>query len=337
MEPVRWGCLGNATIARDHVLPAVMKSDLVDMRALASRDPERSRATAEEFGIATVYDNYDTLLADPEIEAVYIPLPNSLHVPWAIKAAEAGKHVLCEKPIALNAAEAETLVAVRDRTGRLIQEAFMVHSSPQWLRARDLVQGGTIGEVKAISWEFTYFDLDGTHANNRADLGGGALYDIGCYPITTSRFIFEAEPRRVVALIDRDPAFEVDRLESVLLDFGDGRQANFICSMQLADHQRVAILGSKGRIVLPVPCNSPADTPNRIVIDDGTALGGASSRIEEFPVFDQYTIEFDEFSKAVRGERLQVTPLEDAVANMRVLDAVFQSAVTDSWAIVQQS
>ena len=331
MVPVRWGCLGNATIARDHIFPAVMKSDLVDMRALASRDPERAKSTAGRFGIAAVYGSYDELLADPRIEAVYIPLPNSLHVPWTIKAAEAGKHVLCEKPIALDAREAETLLAVRDRTGCLIQEAFMVHSSPQWLRARELVKSGAIGEVNAISWQFSFFDRDAGHANNRADLGGGALYDIGCYPITTSRFIFAAEPRRVVALIDRDPDFKVDRLESVLLDFGGGRQASFVCSMQLADHQRVTLLGTAGRITLQVPCNASADAPNRLMIDDGSALDDVSSRVEAIPVFDQYTIEFDEFSKAVRGERQQVTPLEDAVANMRVIDAVFRSAAEDRW------
>jgi len=334
MEPVRWGCLGNATIARDHIFPAIRKSDVVDMRALASRDPGQARATADVFGIGKIYGSYDELLADPDIEAVYIPLPNTMHVPWSIKAAEAGKHVLCEKPIALSAAEAETLLAARDRTGRLIQEAFMVHCSPLWLRARELVREGAIGDVRAICWQFSYFDLDGSHANNRADLGGGALYDIGCYPITTSRFIFEAEPKRAVALIDRDPDFKVDRLESVLLDFGDGRQAGFVCSMQLADHQRASIMGTKGRIELLVPCNSFADRPNVLVIDDGSELGGMSARTEALPLFDQYRIEFDEFSKAIRGERSQVTPLEDAVANMRVIDAVLRSGTENAWVAV---
>jgi len=334
MEPVRWGCLGNATIARDHIFPAIRKSDIVDMRALASRDPGQARVTAETFGIGTVYGSYDELLADPDIEAVYIPLPNAMHVSWSIKAAEAGKHVLCEKPIALSTAEAETLLAARDRTGRLIQEAFMVHSSPLWLRARDLVREGAIGDVRAISWQFSYFDLDGSHVNNRSDLGGGALYDIGCYPITTSRFIFEAEPLRAVALIDRDPDFAVDRLESVLLDFGAGRQASFVCSMQLADHQRATIMGTKGRIELPVPCNSFAGQPNSILIDDGSALGGMSGRIEELPVFDQYTIELDEFSKTVRGLRSQVTTLDESVANMRVIDAVLRSGAEDAWILI---
>ena len=336
MRPVIWGCLGNATIAREHVLPAAGKSGLVEMRALATRHPDQARKTAEKFAIATVYSSYDKLLADPEIEAVYIPLPNSLHVPWAIKAAEAGKHVLCEKPIALSAVEAMELVAARDRTGVLIQEAFMVHSNPLWVRARELVRRGSIGDVKAVHWIFTYFDRDADHTNNRSSLGGGALYDIGCYPITTSRYIFEDEPKRVVALMDRDPDLKVDRLQSVMLDFGRGRQASFTCSMQLADHQRATILGTRGRIVLPVPCNAFADEPNRVLVDNGTELGDKSSVVEEFPVFDQFTIEFDEFSKAIRGAREQVTPLEDAVANMHVIDAVFRSAETNTWINVEQ-
>ena len=283
-----------------------------------------------------VYESYDELLGDPNIDAVYIPLPNNLHVPWTIKTAEAGKHVLCEKPIALSASEAGKLIEVRNRTGMLIQEAFVVHSSPQWVRARELVHKGAIGEVKATHWYFTFFDRNANHANNRSDLGGGALYDIGCYAITTSRYIFDDEPRRVVALMDTDPDFKVDRMHTVILDFERGRQASFICATQLADHQRATILGTHGYIVMDVPWSASTKEPNQISIEKGIELDNKTSIVEVFPVFDQFAIEFDEFSKAIRGERQQVLCLEDSVANLRVLDAVFQSVETSSWVNVRQ-
>lgn len=334
MEPVKWGWIGDAHIARAHVIPGMMKSDLCDVTALASRNPEKAKATAEKFGVSKIYGSYEDLLADSEIEAVYIPLPNHLHVPMAAQAARAGKHVLCEKPLALTADEARTLIDVRDETGKIIQEAFMVHTSPQWLRARELVQSGAIGEVKAFHWYFTYFNDDPENVRNKADIGGGALYDIGCYPVTTARFILGAEPKRVVSLMDRDPKFGTDRLESVMMDFGDGVQASFITSTQLADHQRATILGTKGRIEVTVACNSFADRPNSILIDDGSQLGNLSSKTETFPIFDQYTIEAEEFSKAVRGERQPATSLEDSVANMAVLDAIFKSAESEAWETV---
>ena len=334
MEPVKWGWIGDANIARENVIPGMMKSDLCEVMAMASRNPGKAKATADKFGVSKIFGSYEDLLADPDVEAVYIPLPNHLHVPMATQAARAGKHVLCEKPIALTADEARTLIGVRDETGKIIQEAFMVHSSPQWLRARELAQSSAIGEVKAFHWYFTYFNDDPENVRNMADIGGGALYDIGCYPITTARFIFDAEPTRVVALIDRDPNFGTDRLESVLMDFGDGRQASFITSTQLADHQGATILGTEGRIELTVACNSYADKPNSILIDDGSQFEGLSGKTETFPIFDQYTIEAEEFSKAVRGEREPVTTLENSVANMAVLDAVFRSAESEAWEAV---
>jgi len=335
MKPVRWGWLGDAKIAREHVIPGMKKSPICDIRAVASRDIAKARRVASSLGVPKAYGSYEELLADPEIEAVYNPLPNHLHVPWSIKAAEAGKHVLCEKPIALTAAEAETLLAARDRTGVLIQEAFMVRTNPQWVRARTLVREGALGAVKAMQWVFAYYLMDAANVRNMAAIGGGGIYDIGCYPITTTRYIFEAEPTRVVSLIDRDPDFGTDRLASVLLDFGDGRQASFMTSTQLAPHQRATIMGDKGRITIEIPANAPATGTFRILLDDGSALADASAKAESFTDVDQYMIQGEAFSKAIRGQRPQVTPLEDAVANMRVIDAIFRSAESGGWEAVR--
>ena len=282
MEPVRWGWIGDAEIARGAVIPGMMKSELCEVVAMASRNPDKAKATADKFGVSRIYGSYEELLDDPDIEAVNIPLPNHLHVPMATQAARAGKNVLCEKPIALTAAEARTLIDVREETGKIIQEAFMVLSSPQWLRARELVKSGAIGDVNCVGWYFTYFNDDPENVRNQADIGGGGLYDIGCYPITTTRFIFDAEPKRVVALVDRDPNFGIDRLASVLMDFGDARQANFICATQLAGHQRATLFGTKGRIEMTVACNAFVDEPNTILIDDGSQLANLSARPKPF-------------------------------------------------------
>jgi predicted dehydrogenase len=251
-------------------------------------------------------------------------------VPWSIKAAEAGKHVLCEKPLALDAAEAAKLVAARDRTGKLITEAFMVRSHPQWLRARELVRQGKIGELRAVQGLFTYFLTDPENVRNKADIGGGGLYDIGCYPIVTSRFLFGAEPTRVVGLIERDPVLKIDRLSSAILDFPSG-QASFMCSTQLVPYQRMQILGTKGRIEVEIPFNAPPDKPCRIFVDDGSALGDASAKEEAFPVCDQYGIQGDLFSEAIRSGKPPEFPLENAVQNMRIIDAIFRSAKTGGW------
>ncbi len=330
VNPVNWGWLGDAKIARDHVIPGMQESEWCDIAAVASRDLDRAKRIASALGVPKAYGSYEELLADPEIEAVYNPLPNHLHVPWSVKAAEAGKHVLCEKPIALSAAEARTLVAARDRCGVLIEEAFMVHSNPQWLRARELVREGAIGDLRAAQWSFAYRLMDPHNVRNMPDIGGGGVYDIGCYPITTCRFVFESEPKRLVALLDRDPDFGTDRLASVILDFGEGRQASFLCSTQIALHQRATFLGTGGRITVEIPCNSPPKTPYRLLVDEGKELGDKSARVETFQG-DQYMIQGEEFSKAVRGEEALVTPLEDAVLNMAVIDAVFRSAESGRW------
>ena len=330
MKKVRFGILGVANIAVKKVIPAMQKSGFIDVVALASRSQDKARAAADDLGIPRAYGSYEELLADPEVDAIYNPLPNHLHVPWSKRAAEAGKHVLCEKPIALNAAEARELLAARDRCGVLIQEAFMVRTHPQWLAARALVREGRIGELRVVQSSFSYFNDDAKNVRNLADIGGGGIYDIGCYPITTSRFLFEQEPTRVLALVERDPAFRTDRLASALLDFPRG-QALFVCSTQLVLHQRTQILGTRGRIEIEVPYNAPHDRPCRLFVDDGRDLLGGGVQTVSFDTVDQYTVETEAFSRAILEGKPAPVPLEDAILNMSVIDALFRSATSGHW------
>ena len=330
MEPVRFGVISTAKIGIQKVIPAMQQSARCRVLAIASRDLTRARAAADALGIPRAYGSYAELLQDAEIEAVYNPLPNHLHVPISIEAAAAGKHVLCEKPIALTAAEAQKLVEARDHAGVLIQEAFMVRCHPQWLRARALVREGRIGELRVVQGSFSYMNTDPANVRNQAGIGGGGLYDIGCYPIVTARFLFGAEPVRVASQIEYDPNFGTDRLASVLLQFPTG-QALFYCSTQLVPYQRMQILGTGGRIEIEIPFNAPPDRPCRIFVDDGSQLGDGSARPEMFEVVDQYTLQGDLFARAIREGTALPFPLEDAVKNMRVLDAVFRAGKTGRW------
>lgn len=321
VDKVRWGILSTAKIAVAKVIPAMQRSPWCEITAIASRDLSRAQDAARELNIPNAYGTYEELLADERVEAIYNPLPNNLHVPWTIKAAEAGKHALCEKPIALNAKEAKTLIDVRDRTGVKIQEAFMVRTHPQWLETRRLIKSGRIGALRSITCFFSYFNPDPSNIRNQLELGGGALMDIGCYPITISRFMYETEPRRVMALIERDPVFGTDALTSAVLDFPNGH-STFTCSTRIAPYQRMIFLGTEGRIEVLIPFNAPNDRPTQIIVDDDTI---------EFPICDQYEIQGSLFSQAIRENSDQPIPLEDAVSNMAVIDAVFRSATTGNW------
>jgi predicted dehydrogenase len=327
---VRWGVLSTAGIGVKKVVPAMQKGEWIDVAAIASRDLHKAQEVARTLGIAKAYGSYEELLADPQIEAVYNPLPNQLHVPWSIKAAEAGKHVLCEKPISMTVAEARSLLAVQQRTGVIIGEAFMVRTHPQWLRTRELIASGRIGSLRSIQGFFSYFNTDPKNIRNIAECGGGGLMDIGCYPINTSRFLFGEEPLRVSATLEKDPNFRVDCLTSAILEFPSG-QATFTCSTQLVPHQRMQVLGTKGRIEIEIPFNAPNDRPCRIFIDDGRDLMGGGITVETFPVCDQYTIQGDVFSKAVREGGEVPVPLTDAIKNMAVIEAVFRSAASGVW------
>ena len=320
-DKVRWGVLGTAKIALTKVIPAMQQSECCEIVAIASRDFAKADESAERLQIPKAYGTYEELLADDSIEAVYIPLPNHLHAPWTIKAAEAGKHVLCEKPIALNVAEARTLISVRNRTGVRIQEAFMVRTHPQWRETHRLIHSGEIGSLRSITGFFSYFNPDPTNIRNQLELGGGALMDIGCYPITISRFMYETEPRRVLGLIERDAENGTDTLTTAVLDFPNGH-STFTCSTRLAPFQRMIFHGTEGRIEVLIPFNAPHDHPTEILLNDETI---------EFPICDQYEIQGTLFSRAIRENREQEIPLEDAINNMNVIDAVFRSATTNQW------
>jgi len=330
MPKVRWGVLGVAGIAVQKVIPAMQRGADSEITAIASRDLAKSRKAAQDLGIRKAYGSYEELLADPEIEAIYNPLPNHLHVPWSIRAAEAGKHVLCEKPIGLSVAEAKKLRAARDRTGVKMGEAFMVRTHPQWLKALELVRAGRIGELRSVMGFFSYSNADPANIRNILAYGGGGLMDIGCYPIFTSRLIFGAEPRSVLALIDRDPQLKIDRLTSAILDFPAGHSV-FTCSTQLVPYQRMQILGTLGRIEIEIPFNAPPDRPCRVFLDDGSDLSGSKIETFEMPVCDQYTIQGDLFSRAVRDGGEVPVPLESSIRNMAVIEAVFRSAGSGKW------
>jgi predicted dehydrogenase len=333
-KKIRWGVLSTASIGVRKVIPAMQRSQFSTVAAIASRDLAKARAVAAELNIPTAYGSYEELLADPTIDAIYNPLPNQLHVPWTIRAAEAGKHVLCEKPLSMTLAEAQSLLAVRNRTSVLIGEAFMIRSHPQWLRLRALLDEGRIGTLRSISAFFSYFNTDPANIRNIPETGGGALYDIGCYCIQAARTGFAQEPTRVCGLIDRDPQLHTDRLTSALLDFPSGH-AIFTCSTQLVPYQRVHFYGTKGRIEIEIPFNAPTDRPTRLFIDDGRDFFGSGIATESFPTVDQYTLQGDAFSRAIlEGTPIPVT-LEDGIANMSVIDAIFQSAESGEWQIVQ--
>jgi len=331
MTKIRWGVLGAAQIAIKTVIPAMQEAMHAEVTAIASRDIAKAQDAAATLGIAKAYGSYDALLADPDIDAIYNPLPNHLHVPWSIRAAEAGKHVLCEKPIGLTVADVRRLIDVRDRTGIVMGEAFMIVTHPQWIRVMDLVRQGAIGAVRVVQVLFSYTNVNPADIRNQVDIGGGGLMDIGCYAIKVSRLVFGAEPTRVIGTIDRDPVFATDRLTSAILEF-EGGQSVFTCSTQLVPYQSVQILGTEGRIAIDIPFNAIAGESMRIRIDDGSQLGGASVNVEAIPACDQYTCQADAFSRAILNDRQAVpVPLEDAARNMAVIDAIIRSAVSGTW------
>lgn len=329
MEKVRWGILSTAAIGLNKVIPAMQKAQHCELVAIASRDPAKAKSAAQKLGIPKAYGSYEELLADPGIEAIYNPLPNHLHVPWSIRALQAGKHVLCEKPIGLSSAEGQELVDAARRHPLLkVMEAFMYRHHPQWQRARLIIREGGIGTLRTIQSFFSYYNDDPANICNQADLGGGGLMDIGCYPISLSRFLFEQEPRRVPAIAEFDPRLKTDRLTSVILDFQTGT-SSFTCSTQLVPFQRVNIFGTSGRVEIEIPFNAPPDRPCKMWHESQ----GKTADIV-FPVCDQYAIQGDLFSLAVRNGTPVPTPIEDAVANMRVIEAVIESHRTGLWTAV---
>ncbi len=326
MEKVKWGILSTAKIGRLKVIPAMQASKYCDIAAIASQSIQKAKATAEELKIPKAYGSYEDLLNDKEIEAVYIPLPNHLHVSYTIKALEAGKHVLCEKPISLTINEAEKLInEVKKYPNLKVMEAFMYKFHPQWQKVKELVNSGAIGKLRTVQSFFSYSNLDAENIRNKADIGGGGLMDIGCYCISFSRFLFNDEPANVVGSIDFDPVMKIDRLTSGILEFIDGT-ATFTCSTQLQPYQRVNVLGTSGRIEIEIPVNAPPDQHTRIFLD----ANGKKDTIT-FDACDQYTIQGDEFSKAILNNTVVPFPIEDAYNNMRVVEAIFNSKKNNAW------
>jgi predicted dehydrogenase len=321
MKKIRWGILSTAKIGREKVIPAMQMGQLTEVVAIASRNKEQGIAVAKALNIPVVYDSYEKLLSDPQVDAVYIPLPNHLHVEWAIKSLQAGKHVLCEKPIGLTSAEAVLLLQTAKQFPKLkVMEAFMYRFHPQWQEAKKMVAGGMIGELKTIQSFFSYYNVDPNNIRNKKDTGGGGMMDIGCYCVSLSRFIFGQEPVKISGIVELDPVLQTDRIASGILEFSTGT-ATFTCSTQLTPHQCVNILGTEGRIEIEIPFNAPADKPTRLWLHtkDG-------SKEFVFDTVNQYTLQGDAFSKAILNNEPVPTPLEDAVNNMKVIEAVFESA-----------
>lgn len=328
-KQIRWGILSTAKIGRQKVIPGIRRSLTGMVSAIASRSPETAAKAAADLGIDKAYGSYEELLADPDIDVIYNPLPNHMHVPLTLQAVAASKHVLCEKPIALNADEARQLLALPK--DRLVAEGFMVRHHPQWLRAREIVRSGALGDLRVIQGFFSYFNADAGNIRNKADIGGGALLDIGCYPMVAGRYFFESEPVRVMSLIDRDPEFGTDRLSSALMDFGKGRRLEFTVSTQLVPYQRVNLLGSKGRLEVVVPFNAEQQGETILRVDSGASLGDASVVEEVITASDQYAELVDSFGRAILGQEPHPYGPEDAVQNMRILDALFASEATGGW------
>ncbi len=330
MRKVRWGVLGVAKIATDKVIPAMQTGELTQVTAIASRQQEKADAAAMHLGLDKSYGSYGALLEDSEIDAVYNPLPNHLHRQWTIAAAEHGKHVLCEKPIGLSSAQAEELIAARDRTGVKIQEAFMVRTHPQWLRAMEICRSGRLGPVRSYMGYFSYYNDDPTNIRNIAEAGGGGLMDIGCYLLTTSRMIFGEEPRRVIGLIERDTESGVDIVTSMILDFPSG-QAIGTCGTRMTPYQRVQVFGAEGRLEIEIPFNAPNDRPCRLWLDRDGELSGVGIETIEIDTCDQYRIQGDVFSRAILDDTEVAYPLERSLRNMRLIEAVFRSAESGRW------
>jgi predicted dehydrogenase len=323
MSVLRWGVLSTARIGREKVIPGIWAAERCEVVAIASRDADLGSRVAAELGIPTAHGSYEALLEDPDVDAVYIPLPNHLHREWTIAAARAGKHVLCEKPIALSSAESREMADVCAAEGVHLMEAFMYRLHPSWVAVRELVGSGRIGELRAVQSWFSYFNDDPDNIRNIREVGGGALMDIGCYSVNLSRMLFGGEPTRVEASITRDPASGVDVLTSALLEFGD-RIATFTCSTRAEPDQRVHVYGTEGRISVGIPFNIPRDRPTEVFVTaGGDPPVSPDTEVLTFEPADQYAVQAAAFASAVLdGIPVPLSP-EDSVANMRVIEAVF--------------
>lgn len=329
MEKIRWGILSTAKIGLRQVIPGIQAGEFGEVTAIASRSSDKAEVAASSLGIEKAYGSYEDLLEDPEVDCIYNPLPNNLHMEWTIKAMEAGKHVLCEKPLGLTVAEVEEMIRVRDRKGVKAGEAFMVKSNPQWIETRERVRRGEVGEPRLIQGTFSYFNTDPANIRNIPELGGGGMWDIGCYCTTLSRYIFEEEPIRLVSKLEFDPEMKTDRLGSVIMEFPSG-QTIFSVSTQLVPYQRMHLFGTKGHLEVRIPFNAPNDRECTVAQDIGSILLDEITT-HSYPVADQYTLMSDAFSSAILSDGEVPVPLEDALSNTKVLTAIFESAKSGQW------
>jgi predicted dehydrogenase len=332
MQPVRWGILSTSSFAAEKFIPGLQKSPLIEVAAVASRDGAKARAYADALGIPVSFGAYEDLLADPSIDVIYNPLPNDLHVEWTRRAALAGKHVMCEKPMGMNASELDVLLPLAEQVH--IAEGFMVRFHPQWTETRALVQSGALGRVTHAHVAFSYFNDDAANIRNVASSGGGAMYDIGCYAIVAARWFLEAEPVRVAAVMDRDPVFGTDRLTSALMDFGNGQTCTFTVSTQSTYHQRVNVYGTKSRLEITIPFNQLLDAPMIYLTHDGSSTDGLDAIQHTVATNDQYTLQGEAFSRRVREEKPSTAALVDAQCNMRIIDAVTRAAASGKFETV---
>lgn len=329
MEKINWGVLSTARIGLKQVIPAMQKGTYSEVTAIASRSMDKAGVAASSLGIAKAYGSYEELLADPDVDAIYNPLPNNMHLEWTVKAMEAGKHVLCEKPLGLTVDEVEKMIQARDQCGVKAGEAFMVKSNPQWIETRERVRRGEVGDLRLVQGTFSYYNVDPENIRNIPELGGGGIWDIGCYCVTMSRYLFEQEPVRVVSTLEFDPEMKTDRLGSVIMDFPSG-QALFAVSTQITGFQRMHVLGTIGHLEVKIPFNAPNDRPCMVSQDRGSILLDEITT-HEYPVADQYTFMGDQFSRAILEDKDVPVSLEDALDNTKVLTAIFESAKLNRW------
>ncbi|MFC4871747.1 Gfo/Idh/MocA family protein [Negadavirga shengliensis] len=329
-EKIKWGVLGAAKIALEKVIPAMQNSPIHEVYGLASRDLDKAKISAQELGIPKAYGSYEDLINDPEIDVIYNPLPNDLHVPYTLKCIEAGKHVLCEKPLAMNPEEIDGLIEARDKHKVKVGEAFMVASNPQWIKAREIVQSGQLGKIKAVHGFFSYYNVQKDNIRNIPESGGGGIWDIGCYPVFTSRFVLGKDPGRVVSMLEFDPNFRTDRLGSVLLHYPDDIHMTFTVSTQLVPYQRMLFYGEKKLLEVMIPFNAPPDQANEIRIHDGNFLN-PQPEIIRLPVSNQYTMQADAFTQAILDDSEVPVTLENARVNAEVLHAIFESDKLEKW------
>lgn len=329
MSKVQWGVLGAAGIALNRVIPAMKAVSSLTVAAIASRDQKRAQEAADKAGIEKAYGSYEALLADPSIDVIYIPLPNHMHIEWCLKALEAGKHVLCEKPISMSAKEAEVLIAARNKSGKIIEEAFAIRNHPQWAALRQIIDSGEIGTVRGAQVTMCYNNRNPNDIRNKPEIGGGALYDIGSYAVTGCRMVFNDEPIRALGLFEIDPNFGVDRLTSAILEFPSGH-ATILLSTQAGpstggSHQHLGVIAERGWVRADFPFAHSVPSPCHLFIGNDKSIGQKHAREITFDAVNQYQLQAERLSRLVRGEKVPAFPIETAIANMRVLDALRRS------------